>query len=710
MINELYQLSVAMSDADIAAESWHREYKEIPNVRPNAPCVRIILSGGRIVRLETVPAEMAAKLRKFGSNQGSFPAMNLAPLYRVSEEEAGKQISNAIRNRGEGLHPGKVRDWCICNNWGSKFAKKYRISMESTPHRLSEMLSQTEESENILRLIEEARYFSKPEALHTELSRVAFEMLETRYEVGLALQVLFYIGKKGQAPHDDYGSLSVILDSEYLEDIGMPSAGIRFTRGFNRLLLLADEEEKSASEETEHDAFGMPFSPSDEPMPAVKLAGGFEVSLRTMFKGQPCQHRYHRIENETYPISRGKRSQLANALTWISQLELRDKTWINTDKNEILFVYPSRLPEAAPEFVHQFGRRKHQDRKKQELFEAESAAFREYISRTRESDPEHYPEQIQIFILRKLDKARTTVVYTRNTTPDEIIRQSDGWRKAADNLPPLPVGRPWTPFPLEIAQIMNRIWKQDGKLAADRFKPIASYHGMELLFGVPPTVWDRDIHLLVENTGNLAVYAGNHMNSVKRHIADEKQFPEFKGQTGFALVLLGMLLSWRGIRKEDYMNDFPYLLGQMLKASDSLHELYCWNVRDGEIPPQLVGNGMYVFASESPYSAMAQLGMRMIPYLAWARKNREERIVTSRRGKDGETTEVNGPSAGYLLSVYEKAANLLHNHELTEQNRFNDYEKAQLFIGYLASFPKSEPKVRLAQADGNHLGGIENGN
>lgn len=32
------------------------------------------------------------------------------------------------------------------------------------------------------------------------------------------------------------------------------------------------------------DAFGTQFNPLEEPMPSVKLAGGFDVTLRTMFK------------------------------------------------------------------------------------------------------------------------------------------------------------------------------------------------------------------------------------------------------------------------------------------------------------------------------------------------------------------------------------------------------------------------------------------
>ena len=131
------------------------------------------------------------------------------------------------------------------------------------------------------------------------------------------------------------------------------------------------------------------------------------------------------------------------------------------------------------------------------------------------------------------------------------------------------------------------------------------------------------------------------------------------------------------------MNEYPYLLGQLLKVSDSLHELYCINVRDGQIPSQLVGGSMYSSAAEFPRQCIGQLGQRMMPYLNWARTHKDARF--SPREKNGEIAE--GPSAGYYLYLYNQIADRLKD-ALTAQIRFSDAEKAQLFIGYLASFPK----------------------
>jgi hypothetical protein len=175
------------------------------------------------------------------------------------------------------------------------------------------------------------------------------------------------------------------------------------------------------------------------------------------------------------------------------------------------------------------------------------------------------------------------------------------------------------------------------------------------------------------------VYAGNHLNRSQSH---PLSVPQKLMET---LSLMGMLLYWTGFRKEDYVKDFPYLLGQLLKAADCLHELYCYEVRNKQIPSQLVGGSMFNAAMEFPMQTLAQLGQRMNPYLNWANANKDARITEKREDGTGSFS----PSAGYYLFIFRQIADQLAA-VLREQTRFSDAEKAQLFIGYLASFPKRD--------------------
>ena len=75
--------------------------------------------------------------------------------------------------------------------------------------------------------------------------------------------------------------------------------------------LLNNEEAGMMSQKAEQsDAFGMPFVNPGEPMPSVKL-DGFDVTLRSMFEGQPCQYRYGKINDSSYPIEMCIRDRLA---------------------------------------------------------------------------------------------------------------------------------------------------------------------------------------------------------------------------------------------------------------------------------------------------------------------------------------------------------------------------------------------------------------
>lgn len=142
---------------------------------------------------------------------------------------------------------------------------------------------------------------------------------------------------------EDYGTLSVVLDCRSLIEVGLSVTTAVFTSMLNQKLIEADTAARTGAVEKETDAFGHVFAPLEEPMPTVKLAAGFEVSLRTMFRGQPCQSRYGRIENATYPISKEMRFKLQSALAWISAAEHKGITWISTDKDEALFAYPETL-------------------------------------------------------------------------------------------------------------------------------------------------------------------------------------------------------------------------------------------------------------------------------------------------------------------------------------------------------------------------------
>jgi len=77
-----------------------------------------------------------------------------------------------------------------------------------------------------------------------------------------------------------------------------------------------------------------------------------------------------------------------------------------------------------------------------------------------------------------------------------------------------------------------------------------------------------------------------------------------------------------------------------------------------------------VAAMNSPVNALAQLGLRLVPYLGWASTNNTDKAGLSR----------------YYLKAY---------HDIAPQvseipQRFSDAEKAQVLLGYLAGIQKEQ--------------------
>lgn len=688
MINELYQLTAALSKADIVTEYTHPKYKPIPKVTKKAPCVHIILDKGEIYKVRNIEQEQAAEIKKYGSNQGTFPAMNLAPLYRLTTEAEKKIVSKLLDGTSMTYNLAEIRQLCHDNNWGTKFCKKYRISMQEMPKEIETLIQKTGTVFTPLQhLIKEVGGFADALLLHHVLEQAAFTMLEQKKDIVLALQILFYSGQSEKSPEDDGGTLSVVLDSKELMSTKLSVATASFTNLLNSKLLEADAAAQTGATPQEADAFGRLFHPLEEPMPTVKLAAGFEVSLRTMFRGQPCQSRYGRIENATYPISKEMRLKLQSALAWVGCMENKEVTWCAIDKNEALFAYPETLRENQYSMLNYLGRKRSEedradkeDREKkgnQKKFEDAAKAFISELQKTKKPGSDPMSERIQYFVVRKLDKARTKVVYTYNTTPAEIENRSEQWSLGCQNLPAFSFGQPETLFPLEVSTVLNIVWRQDGRPATDKFKVVPHYHGMRLLFGLESAMIRRDLFDLMNRVANLAPYLGM-TEWIRKGYSASQGVPV--DQTKMTLGLMGLLLYQLDIRKEKYMQEFSYLFGQLLKVSDELHEMYCKVVRKNEMPNTLAGSGLYAAGAEQPYKTLGILGQRMNPYITWAKSYRTKGIEEG--GKESRR-------AGECLVQYGEIATRLYA-AWGNQTRFSEEEKAQYFIGYLAALPKSE--------------------
>ena len=689
MINELYNLSVAMDSAGIKAKNWSRKYIVLPNISAKKPCYRITIQDGKVLEISTVDQELGKLLRKYGSNHGTFPIMNLTPLYLVTDNSIKNEISKLT---AEMLNDDKLEEiysWCQNNNWDNKnFRTLYKGHMESVPNELEKLVP---DFEPLKILTEESRRFIDPQVLHQELENKVFTMLAERKNISLALGILFLCKENENKKKEAHDNILAAFETPRLIDMGIPAVSDTFVTELNTALLSSEGDADSG----ELDAFGSPYSPINDPMPQVKLKG-ITVSLRTMSANYECQHRYKRIESASYPISSKNRKDLQAALEWLGGEEQEGKMWTVTDISEILFAYPLHLPKTPFSFVNTFSCSGNS------VFSACAKNLIDELRHGKEIGSDPNADGLQIFILKKIDDGRTKVMYSRSTDAKELEVMSEQWTAGGENLPEFKFEQPPVIFPTTAADVLNRFWKQNGELIKRKdkngkekeIKLIPKYHGIQLMLE-PSVSAAADLHHIAEQATKLGGVVGS--KAAAGELKDEKfvdnkttaknsRKKDGKNSLPFIdcikemLSLMGILLYREGIRKENYMDNLPYLLGQLLKVSDELHVLYCRVVRGGDLPTQLAGSGMYRSAAENPVRTINMLGTRMNPYITWAK---------SYCKKNENDTGKESWRAGWLLSLYENIASDLHK-AWQSDIRFGDAEKAQLFIGYLAKFPKKE--------------------
>jgi hypothetical protein len=139
--------------------------------------------------------------------------------------------------------------------------------------------------------------------------------------------------------------------------------------------------------------------------------------------------------------------------------------------------------------------------------------------------------------------------------------------------------------------------------------------------------------------------------------------------------LCGLLLFKKGIRKEEYMNDYVFYLGRYFAVVDDLYIQYHTDVRSGNIPMSLLGNDHMKLALQNPLEAFLTLSSRLAhPYYSWAKRVR--------------TDEKPGQIAKCCIRKIAELTDELSKAQLPTE--INDSEKAKLLLGYLSYGAKRE--------------------
>ncbi len=681
MIDELIKVATAMEKADIVPIDWQPKLKVLPKVSKKAPCVRIWLTkDGHIKELESLSIEHAGKLRKYEPDLGkSLPGFNVRPLYRQvrSENEMkGKKFEKQIVS----LFEKRSFDWSPYMVEEDDFWAKTRDGLEAIFGRVRVQLQTICKD-----------YLESGETLATFLETVAridVNTFQREYAVALQTKIAqgelplslmcYFVTEEKKLKEDANPRAQVPKFSVFLDVVDYKDYPVAHEVTITRLNTLLANDAEDATEASGKDAYGFDARQADEKLPGVAVPFLGNVILRSQAKTIPAQMRYHECESGTFPVGVETRRRTKAALEWITNSESDGETYGISGDRELLFAYPRVLPENKIPIVKMFGAQLDENLKEDRFERLADSVIKQLKGLgTSVADAE-----LEIFSLRKMDKARTKVVYYRNVTVELLERASSKWREGCHNIPPLDV-RDWCEkkdektgkrrpvdtesvavFPVKVHRYLNTVWSRDGEQAC-QVKIFEAADGLRLLLDdscdvQAAYILDRFMQHAYGYFYSLCRATG------RREIAKLPNKIYYPG-------ILGLLLFKIGKEKEKYMKESAVRLGRFLRIADEIHRLYCEVVRKKDLPSELCGSSLLVGMMDSPGRTLDQLAMRAAPYVKWAR---------TYHGHE------KGGLVHYWMQKWAEVADPLLEHGWPK--RLTPEERAQVFLGYLASFPKSE--------------------
>lgn len=458
---------------------------------------------------------------------------------------------------------------------------------------------------------------------------------------------------------------------------------------------------------------------STEPLLADKFpVWTGKVRIYSKNSDAPCNKRYGRADLEAFPVAERVARAVTDGLAQMIGPQREGKTWTfiqngkgskNKEKGtwvehrDWLLAYPSfsadelrtvdifRAPPDDPRLVRRF----------EHLAEAVCSLFQARASGLQTVHP-----YLQVLLIRKVSEGQVQLVFADDTPVSRLVAAVAAW--GTNNLPsgfrvPMPsrsggIGwfKPRIVFPAQVARLLSHQWMRSGTESSRIEGPPI---GLVLeLFLRKPGVWQGNAAQLLEltlaRTSPLLTGLGQLLHLKPQRTDGDwcgewlKLFPATpagdpdwkKAQPGRSFVdsisLIGSLLHAMNSSADEYTNESAYLLGRLLAMMDELHRCYCVAVRDGAMPPALIGNGLLGRAAEAPSLAIEELLDRSRVYLGWAKT-----AELTARSKEQEQIAVF--SARKVLRLLGPISEQLHGSD-SLNDELSAVRKAHLFLGYLA--------------------------
>ena len=416
----------------------------------------------------------------------------------------------------------------------------------------------------------------------------------------------------------------------------------------------------------------------------------------------PCLTRYTMTGTDAFQAGKKEIDDINNAIAFLTADSRKNKTWrpmsdSNREKPNLLLAYLPDDPRNNAYLAKILGDLSDFNDLEDYQENAESfyeALCKQVIGSLKDVMRKNSNTKVNLIVLETLDPGRKQIVYENSFTAERLCENLLTWNTASRNTPPIEIKirkrkeivsvKPICPGPNEICQLFKTNYTRSGAGKSMKQSDV-SLHEIYHLY-MPNSQKDRKQTL--DRFFQLTVQKSRWLlgNTAYQMIADyalpsAKQSQTQARQAAMLASLLSILLYLSDIRKEDYMLDVPFNIGQFLKLVDMLHKEYCVQVRNSgdkqaSLPAQLMGNEMLPIASENPVEGLNRLRDRMRIYLAWA------------QGATGE----NAGYAKWILARFEEVSSKIANVKDELPEHFTPAQQAQVLLGYLADIPYEKKK------------------
>jgi len=738
MLSETWRAWKALQAAKIALDLPHPLIRPLPVSEKHL--LRIRLSEeGHVISVEEVAAEERRGIHRIvQTSDGSFPVIKVnQPFLSLPSESTAWVDLGKSRRESDKLN---LLDSAYAEATKKRMLKtwkeagwKWSNSLEKAK-LITEKLSTDEQATGIVELARRfERALQNEGTFVSEISGLALTQLRTArlQSLGTLLGTVqeLLVGKGKDSGRGKDKNISVLLVLE-LDDTGSIHKRHLWQSVANVLPTNLSATARDHEHRAPASAFGSDGGLLEEPFPQVKLPvlGTYFplISMASDGDKAKCNKRYGLTEYTVCPVTSVQSRQMAGALEWLvtrdegttwrgvasGKFDMDARTHKKKEKEDLLVVFVDEKPDMDAKTASYFGSGAEITEAK---FEVDAKAVCDALDTIVR---EHPNAKLNIFLIRKASDGQAQIALAESPTVKQTLKAAERWQQAArENVPVValdlqsgqtrdkrPVAevedaRPFAPYPDQVVRLLSYQWVRDGSsprgtdgkpqrasqavVGPGLGEVLALMLHMEGKWESSPV---RMLALLLQRVGPLlvGVFGAKHAYG-PRHARGRHEpffdYPRESRQTALeAVAVLGILLDALASRREDYMKEAPYQVGQILAMADTLHKDYCIVVREGQLPNSLIGTALMRRALDNPAGALADLSERMMEYVRWAKV---AQVSQAWPQNDHRRIAVN--EARKKLRQYQCIAEALGGCDLPKE--CNDVMKAHLLLGFLASPP-----------------------